>query len=338
MSDVAKACGVSPMTVSYVLNKKGGVGAETQKRVQEAIEKMGYAPNPHAAKLSRSRQKKGGAITKNIGCILGLAANKYSDFYYGEILEAFEEELVARGFHMVFAYRWDQLQEDSVLRNTMMAPSLVDGVILLGMDEASCTLLSEHNRPLVAVDSEAPGTINNLISDHFDGGLIATKHLLDLGHRRIVCLTHNYQSDRHGRLDGYRLALQRQGVEFDESLIVHSELSVAGGRSAMTEYLKKNEDFTAVFAHNDAVACGVLKALADHGLIVPKDVSIVGYNNDSVTEITTPELTTIAIDKRGLGRLAALEIIEKIREQNVPQRRQILPVRLVARGSTGAPR
>lgn len=336
ITDVAEASGVSRMTVSFVLNRKGSVSPKTRERVLKSIHDLGYKPDPNAIRLSRSRRRdKPGPKTKNVGCIVGMTKYKYSDPFFGEILEAIENELIARGYYLIFTYGWKQIQDDLILRSTMLSTRVVDGLILMQLPLEGCEKFKADGFPLLSIDSEAPDSIDSLASDHLQGGYRATKHLIELGHKRIVYVGHPFHTTNLDRIDGYRRALREAGLPEDNDLILHAEPSMDGARTAVQEFLSKKQPFTAIFAHNDGMACGVMKALQRANLSVPRDVSVIGYNDDYIAKLLTPELTTVAIDKTSLGRLAAIEIIERINGVQSAARKYILPIQLKVRETTG---
>ncbi len=336
MSDIAQRCGVSAMTVSYVLNRKSGVSEKTRQHVIKVMEESGYSFNNHAARLSRLKGKKN-ASTKNIGCVLGLSSTKYSDPFFGELIETIERELIARGYHLMFVHSWVELSNDPLLRSSMLSPTLIDGLITLGVDPPALAQLKTHVKAIVAVDSDSPAEFDAIHCDQFEGGVIATNHLLELGHTKIAYIGHKFGETGQNRGDGYCAALRKAGIVLDEKLIVtvlHDGISLNGGLNAVSELLSRKVDFSAIFTHNDTMACGIIKGLRRQSIAVPGAVSVVGYNNDFIAELQEPELTTIAVDKQGLGRLAALQIIERIRSEDTPICRQVLPVKLIVRGTT----
>jgi LacI family transcriptional regulator len=336
MSDIAKKCGVSAMTISYVFNRRAEVSDKTRERVLKVMEEMGYSYNPNASRLSRLKGK-AKASTKNIGCVLGLSATKYSDPFFGELIETIERELIDRGYHLMFVHSWTELSRDALLRSAMFSPTLIDGLVTLGVDAPDLAQLRTNVDAIVAVDSDAPKDMDAILSDQFEGGFMATKHLLDLGHKKIAYIGHPFGRSGQDRGDGYCLALKRAGLNVDESLIVevlHDGISLDGGLKAVKELLARKVEFTAIFSYNDTMACGVTKGLRRSSISVPKDVSVVGYNNDFVAELQEPELTTIDVDKRGMGRLAATQIIKRIQSRDLPACRQILPVKLIIRDTT----
>lgn len=335
MSDIAERCGVSAMTVSYVLNRRSGVSEKTREKVIAVVKEMGYTFNPHASRLSKFKGDRK-SLTKNIGCVLGEFVNKYSDPYFGEVLEAIEKALIQRGYHVIFVHSWDELKEDTLLRASLLSPDIVDGVIAMGVPFDAFERLQETIGVVVAVDSESPEHLDNITSDHGRGGYLATKHLLELGHQQIVYVGHQLFETGNDRFDGYAAALREAGVAQSQGQVINAALTMPGGLHAVEQLLRNQVPFTALFAHNDALACGIVKGLARHGLRVPQDVSVVGYNDDFIAELVTPELTTVRIDKQGLGRLAAAEIVERVEGGNVPARKQMLGVTLIKRGSSGS--
>jgi LacI family transcriptional regulator len=326
--DVARLAGVSPATVSRVITGRASVSAEKAIRVRAAIDSLGYRPNPFARGLL-------GHGTSTVGVLVP----QLEDEFYGKIVTGIESALRANDLHMLCSLGHDRPSDEQAGLD-IFRERQVDGLILLADRVPDSTLigLAEQKVPVVLVNRFlAELGPHCLRLDNVHGGLTATNHLLELGHRRIAHITgvlaRPGSRERH---EGYRLALLNAGIERDDNLVVEGDFSEDGGRAA-TERLLKRTDFTAVFAASDRLALGVLSALSEAGLRVPKDVSVVGYDDRSIARFTNPPLTTLHYPMLEMGFQAAEHLIALIRGQE-PTALSQMQATLVVRASTAPAR
>jgi DNA-binding LacI/PurR family transcriptional regulator len=277
MRDVARRTGVSIQTVSAVLNGKPGIGAATTAQVRSAIAELGYQPNLLASSL-RSRR------STTIGLLLPNVANPY----FAEQARGVEDVAQARGYSVMLCNTdGDPAKERTYVR--LLKQYQAAGVIG-GPREESAPLLWAAS-PKV---------------DDRRGGYVATAHLLDLGHRRIACITGPLlpQSPGEQRLLGYRAALGDWSVAVDERLIVEGAFDFASGRRAVEVWLQRGPAPSAIFAHNDPMAIGAMAALKRAGLRIPEDVAVLGYDGTEIAALYDPPLTTVAQPTYELGAYA----------------------------------
>jgi LacI family repressor for deo operon, udp, cdd, tsx, nupC, and nupG len=325
--DVAAKLGMSVATVSRALSRPELLREETRARVLAAVAALGYRPNLLARGLRRGRTHAILAIVPNL-----------SPFFL-EILAGIEEVAREAGFAVLLGNSGgDAKREEACFEQ--VADVRADGVILLtGSAPPAYARGARPLPPLVAVLERLAGHAVPLIrTDHRVGALTATRHLIDLGHRRVAHIT----GSRHipsttQRLQGYRQALEGAKLPFALELVPTGNFTMPSGAAAMEALLALAAPPTAVLCGNDEMAFGAVKALHKHGLSVPADVSIVGFDDLNMAAFYNPPLTTVHIPRHDIGRRAAAELIELLAGRSVTQE-AVLPTRLMIRESTAPPR
>lgn len=300
ITDVARRAGVSAATVSRVLNRNYPVAADTRRRVLHAVRDLGYVANVHARALLTS-------TTGTVGVIL----HDVSDPYFAEIIMGIQDAAAEFGKLVVLCNSLREPgQEISYIQ--MLRGHRVDAVILAGgyvqddaylldLQEQALRLRAQGNRLVLC--GRHPVRADAVVPDNTGGAARVTRHLLELGHRRIAHLAGppNF-STTEDRFEGYRGALASFGVEFDPAMVTGGDFSREGGYGAAAALVESGIPFSAVFAANDLMAVGALAALRDHGLRVPDDVSVVGFDDVPVAQDVTPALTTVRVPLREMGR------------------------------------
>jgi LacI family transcriptional regulator len=298
---VAQMAGVSPSTVSRILNGTASVSDTKKQSVDAAIAKLGFVPNPVARGLAGGRTLSIGVITQAI-----------NSPFYGAALRGIEDVLDPAGYSPLFVSgHWEADKEARCIE--VLRSRRVDGIIVLTgrlSDQALKTCAKSLPVVVTGRTLKAPNLFA-LNFDNFEGGKLATQHLIDLGHKDIAFIAGAAQHpDSDERMRGYRSALAAAGLTYNPALTVTGEYHEGSGLSAAKLLLKGNQPFTAIFAANDQMAMGAALGLYRHGLRVPKDVSLVGFDDLEISSFTTPPLTTIHHPSQELGRLAALAMLE----------------------------
>jgi DNA-binding LacI/PurR family transcriptional regulator len=197
------------------------------------------------------------------------------------------------------------------------------------------SVLDEH-LPVVVIDRE-PGDlpVDQVLVDNEQGGYLAGRHLIQLGHRRIGCIAHPSEAavTAGNRVSGFRRALTEAGVELVEKAVIHSDFRYIGGEAAMRELLERKLDLTAVFSTNDLMAAGAINALRRAHLQVPHDVSVIGFDNSLQAIMMFPSITTIAQPITELGQTGVSLLLKRIQEPTAPPSRIVLPTTLIERES-----
>lgn len=322
---VAAASGVSPSTVSRILNGTAVVSKAKREAIDRAIADLGFVPNPIARGLAGGRTLSVGVITQAL-----------DSPFYGAALSGIEEELSAAGYSPLFVSgRWDAEEEARCV--DVLCSRRVDGMIVLTgrlSDDALRKLARDIPVVVTGRGMRAPN-LYSLDFDHFEGARIATDHLLALGHRRIAFISGDPgHADSAERLRGYRAALQAAGVPYNPALVLPGTYKEESGVAAAERLLDSKEPFTAIFAANDQMAFGAALALYRHGLRVPDDVSLVGVDDVPAAAHSNPPLSTIHQGAYELGRLAAISLLELLAGKT-PVGTPAAP-RLIARASTRA--
>lgn len=322
---VAQRAGVSPSTVSRILNGTATVSGAKQQAVDAAIKALGFRPNPVARGLAGGRTLSIGVVTQTI-----------SSPFYGEALHGIENQLEHAGYIPIFVSgHWQEDEERKAI--DVLLSRRVDGLIVLAGRLADAALRHcAEAVPTVVVGREIQGP--GLFSFGFDnhaGAMLATRHLIDGGHRQIAFLagdpTHGDAIERHA---GYRDALAQAGLRYDPALVIPGDFTEASGLAAVDNLLDRGARFTAIFAANDQMAIGAALGLYRRGLRVPGDVSLVGFDDIAPAQFLVPPLTTVRQSVYDMGCQAAAAMLDLLR--GAAPRVSLPQPRLVARESTRA--
>ena len=338
IGDVARRAGVSTATVSRVLAGLGGARADTRARVLDAARELGYRPSGVARSLKlRTTQT------------LGLIITDIENPFFPHLVRAVEDAAREHGFALLLCNATDDPDREASYLD-LLVDRRVDGVVIAvsGLGARHAEWLAEPPLPVVLVNTVAPGLPHpSIASDNVDGGRQAAAHLLDLGHRRIGGLTAGARNaDAPARVAGVRRALKERGLDPGAVPFVMGEPTVGGGEAALGRLLADAPDTTGVVAYNDLMAIGAMRAIRASGRTVPGDISVVGFDDVAIAAYTDPPLTTIAQSIGELGRWAVERLVERLSDGTAllsggeaaswaPG--TVLPVRLVARGSSGPP-
>ena len=339
IGDVARRAGVSTATVSRVLAGLGGARADTRTRVLDAARELGYRPSGVARSLKlRTTQT------------LGLIVTDIENPFFPQLVRAVEDAARDHGFALLLCNATDDPDREASYLD-LLVDRRVDGVVIAvsGLGARHGEWLAEPPLPVVLVNTVAPGMPHpSIASDNADGGRQAAAHLLDLGHRRLGVLTAGPRNaDAPARVAGVRRALRDQGLDPADVPVVVGEPDVGGGEAALGRLLAEAPGTTGVLAYNDLMAIGAMRAIRASGRTVPGDLSVVGFDDVAIAAYTDPPLTTIAQPIRDLGRWAVERLIERLSDGagsgngrarvSPAASATVLPVRLVARGSSGPP-
>lgn len=296
LDQVARRAGVSPSTVSRILNGTAVVSDDKRRAVEDAIRDLGYVPNPVARGLAGGRTLSIGVVTQAI-----------DSPFYGGALRGIEDVLAGAGYSPLFVSgHWHADEEARCI--DILRSRRVDGLIVLTGRLSDAALRSLARQLPVVVTGrrlKAPGLASMEFDDE-SGARLATEHLLSLGHRKIAFIGGDpLHPDARGRERGFRAALSDAGVAVDESLVESGGYLEEGGCAAVDRLITAGRRFSAVFAANDQMAFGAALALHRHGLVVPGAVSLVGFDDLATSSYCVPPLTTVHQPVQELGRLAA---------------------------------
>jgi len=337
IKDVAAVAGVSFTTVSHVVNNSRPVSADVRAKVERAIRDLNYVPSA----VARSLKARSTAT-------IGLLVPNGTDPYFAELARGVEDTCAAKGYCVIFCNSDDDpAKQQGYLR--VLREKRIDGLIVAsaGEDAVLAESLSNAGEPIVVVDRNIEGLNADLVQiDHERGAWLATRHLLSLGHVRIGCITGPVTGAVSAmRVHGFLRALAQHGIEVDKDAIVEGDVSGAGGYHAAQRLFETMRP-SAIFAGNDMMGIGALRAAAERGIAVPKDCSIIGFDDIEMARYTYPSLSTVGNSVRTLGEIAAQTLIERIvgtasaggasgGAPSMPVRRRVVAPQLIARESTG---
>lgn len=329
--DVAEAAGVSTAAVSLYLNDRPGISQATRERIAAVIQTLGYVPR--------------GSARRAAGSFIGLLVERlplpvHNDHFYAGVVQGLQAEAERMGYHLMLSV----VDPEQRGLPRAIAEQQVSGVIAVGGGDVTDTLLdrlADEGIPLVAVDNLSMSRqIDCVLTDNQHGAYQLTQHLLDLGHRRIAIILGppKYKSLVE-RYHGYREALLNAGITPDEALIQPSisQGIPRKGYREMQRLLQLDPRPTAVFAVSDRTAVGALDALREHGLRVPEDISLVGFDGIALGEHADPPLTTVRTRNYEMGVVAVQRLDALLNGRGTAPMKIVLYADLTIRQSTSAP-
>ncbi len=336
IKDVAKKAGVSVMTVSRVINGKKNVREDTREKVLKAIEELGYIPNSIARSLTLKK-------TATIGLVISDITNPF----FTTIVRGVEDTAISKHFTVILC-NTDENPEKESMYVEVLARNKVDGVIFTSASGKKAPLKSLfiRNIPLVLIDRTIEGLedVDIVRGDSISGAYMLTKHLIDLGHRRIgIIVGSKAISTAVDRVEGYKRALKDSNIPIDESLIRINEKSKFSKEDGyrLTKELRNMENSpTAIFGGNNLMAIGAILAIRELGLSIPDDISLVSFDDiESLSEVY-PFLTVVKQPAYTMGVLATELLIRRIENKDkIKEKREILlKPELIIRRSTAPPK
>jgi len=334
IKDIAKEAGVSHSTVSRALRGSSLISKETTKHIQETAQELGYLPSTAAQSLKTNRSQALGVIVSNI-----------DDPYFSEILQGIEEVAQGNNYSLFMAASQRDHERERIIIQSMRQHR-VDGVIICSTtfsDEQS-RHFSKYDIPIVVVNNQAAEDYRySIYHDDVDGSRQLTRHLIELGHRKIAYLGNSLSGRTTlDRLAGFRQEMESKGLSVPDNYIHEIPGSdPEKGILAVDHFLGSPDRPTALVCFNDMMAIGMLKSLQGHGIRVPDEFSITGFDNIVFSNYTNPPLTTFDQPKRFIGQKAAeliLSLLCSTSKVNVPEQKiQVLQGKLLVRKSTAPP-
>ncbi|MBA3875994.1 MAG: LacI family transcriptional regulator [Anaerolinea sp.] len=328
--DVARLAGVSSMTVSRVVNGTGYTSQETRARVERAIAELGYVPNAVARQLRSKRSH-----------TIALVVTDITNPFFTTIARGVEDEAAGRDFGVMFC-NTDESDAEEIAYLQMLIQRQVDGVLLVPASNSgnSLRLLHAHRVPVVVIDRRVRSTqIDEVRTDSEAGAYALVRHLVELGHRNIAMLSGRREiSTSVDRVAGYRRALAEVGVEVDSRLVLYRGYDADAGLRMAREILDATPRPTAIFAANNFIAFGAMRALREAGIRVPDDMSVVAFDDLPDAWVMDPFMTVINQPAYDIGRRAAELLLERLTAAPAGAGRKcVLPGKLVVRGSSAPP-
>ncbi|QXO18322.1 MULTISPECIES: LacI family DNA-binding transcriptional regulator [Gammaproteobacteria] len=320
---VAKVANVSPSTVSRYFNRTSYVSNDKSEKIEDAIRSLGYKPQVYVDKLVKTRSLTIGVLVQNP-----------DSPYTSSILIDIEKVLAEHGYSILMSV--NSWQERLVSHSLdYLLKSDVDALIIIsGNVDKKLIKKCADKIPVVAVGYNIEGeNIQSIALDNIMGGYLATLHLIQLGHVNIAHLKGlpNHE-DAISRFDGYKKSLFEAGIEFKEKLVLEGDFSIKTGYEKTVELIQSQVYFSAIFAANDLTAYGAIKALHDHGLKVPEDISVIGFDDLPSSAYFTPSLSTLRQPLDEIGAISARCILKLLCGEVETVR--LPPINLIAREST----
>lgn len=330
IKDIAREAGVSTATVSHVINKTKYVSDETREKVQRAIAEFNYHPNAHAQMLARGRSN-----------MIGLLVSDISNPFFPEIIKSIEAAVFAAGFHLILL-NTNYQPERAIEYVRRLLQMKVAGIILM-IAEFDPALIDEFKNKKTSVVFHDLGVVgekmSNIILDYAIGIDEAVRHLVSLGHSKIVHIAGSHEIYSAGvRQQAFVDAMKKYFPAGFEMKIYEGDFRFEGGRHAAHQILAERELPTAIVVANDLMALGAMQEFKSAGLRIPQDISIVGFDDIAFASLSEPALTTVCSPRVEIGRRAfeALALtMDTPRQQGIEIR---IPTHLVERNSTAPPR
>jgi LacI family transcriptional regulator len=328
LADIARELGVSKMTVSRAINNHPLINAETRARVLEVARRLNYQPNQHARALATNRSY-----------LIGVVVPDLMHSYFAEIYRGVETVARPLGYRNLICNTDEDAAKE--LDETEALLPRTDGLIVAsslppGKVNFYKRIIKEGAK-VVLIDRRLKGLNCPVVTtDDVQVGMLATEHLIGLGHRRIGHLRGTSASTAEGRFDGYRRALEKHGLRFEDALVRDCGFSERDGYEATRLWLAEGRVPGAVFAVNDPAAIGAMQALEESGRRVGRDVALVGGGNIHYGDMLRVPLTTVSWSRSEMGQQAARLLLQLIDGEAPDKKQVVLPPELVVRSSSGA--
>ncbi len=327
MRDVAERAGVSITTVSHFINHTRPISDTLKKQIELAMSELNFKPNALARSL-RLKQ------THSVGIIVPDSANPF----FAGVTRSIEKALFAHHYNVILGNSDGELDK-ALLYLNVMTERQVDGLVFIDVGTPSDILnsaLRHLDIPILLIDRIVPGVkVDYVTVTNIQGGFDATQYLISLGHRRIACVAGpTGLTASQDRVAGYRRALAEANIAEDDNLICSGDFQFDSGYRFARELLSSSPRPTAIFACNDLMAVGVIRAATELGITVPTDLSVVGFDDIPLAKFNSPSLTTISQPTEEIGIMTANRLLMRMQNQDLPPEQQILKTKLLVRQTT----
>lgn len=326
ITDVAREARVSVATVSRVLNGSTSVDPKLAERVRTAAAVTRYVPNSNGRALRRQRSDVWAAVVSDV-----------QNPFFTSLVTAVEHVAVRAGFSVMLCNTDENLGREQSYLDAAIAQRMAGVVVSVTSEqESDITPLLEANIPTVVVDRRVKGFEGDtILLDNVETGRLAGRHLLELGHRDILCLAGPAAvSTTEDRLKGFQDVLAQAGAAMGPARVTRTDLRSVAGEQAVTEMLSSGDRPTAVFATNGPLSTGAYRAIQGSGLRMPHDVSLIGVDDELWTTMVAPPLTVIAQPVDEMGTRAAERLLIRAETPSVAPLHLLLPPEIVVRGTT----
>ncbi|RDE32123.1 catabolite control protein A [Parageobacillus thermoglucosidasius] len=324
--DVVREANVSMATVSRVVNGNPNVKPSTRKKVLEAIERLGYRPNAVARGLASKKTTTVGVIIPDI-----------SSIFFAELARGIEDIATMYKYNIILSNSDQNKEKELHLLNTMLAKQ-VDGILFMGgnITEEHVNEFQKSPVPIVlAATIEPNNTIPSVNIDYEQAAFEAVAYLLEKGNKRVAYVTGPKDDPiNQKKLAGYRRALETHGLTYDEELVIEGDNSYDSGIEAYEKIAELAEKPTAIFAGTDEMALGVIHSAQDHGVRIPDQLEVIGFDNTRLATMVRPRLTTVMQPMYDIGAVAMRLLTKYMNKENVENHIVVLPHRIEYREST----
>jgi len=322
--DVAVHAGVSHQTVSRVINRIERVSPETRTKVEASIQELGYSPNAVARSMARGRT-----------CMIACISPNLTDFTFASIIEAAETEARKNDYILLSSSAPDE-DTFSELINQLIDSRRVEGIMVINpyADERH-TLLVDYVPTVFVGARPREEAVSSVALDDVGVAKAATNYLINLGHRKIAMVTGPMQEDcSQDRCKGYKKALRENNFDFNPKNVYAGDWSATSGYKTLKHMAEINQLPSAIFAQNDRMAIGILRAARELKLVVPDDLTVIGIDDMPLSSYFDPPLTTMQQDMVTIGREAARLLISAVENPEKVQQHLLVPAKLIVRDST----
>lgn len=327
IKDIAKTLQISTSTVSRALRNAPDVSTQTKIAVQSLSEKLSYQPSRLALSLQKNQTHTIGVLVPNL------------DFVLSTMIRGIDEVALEAGYTVMVCQSNESFGRE-IVNTRRLLDSIVDGFLVCVSSETKTfehiKKITDKNLPMIVFDRISPAlTAPTVIIDNADGGFQATEHLIEQGYKRIAILAGPKNlTISNLRLDGYIAALKKYKRKSDPELIVHCDFNQQYAYNATLDLLSKKQRPDAIFTISDRMAIGAMLAIKEKGLKMPKDIGLVGFNNEPVVSLVTPQISSVDQPAFELGKTAAKLFIERMHNENMDNAEIVLKPRLVVRESS----
>lgn len=327
--DIAEALDISPATVSRGLKDHPAIKKDTKKRIVEKARELGYQHNHFASNLRRNKTN-----------TIGLIVPRLNSYFMSTVIAGVEKVANEAGYNLIISQSLESVKKEMINVKTLFN-SRVDGLLVSAAYDTENVkhfeLFLEKNIPLVFFDRilDHP-QCTSIVIDNFKAAYEVTEHLISQGCRRIVHLSASLKRNVYAdRLAGYRQALKEHDIPFDESLVIFNNLSEQAGTEAAETILKMEPRPDGIFSANDSCAVSCIRKLKQSGISIPSEIAIAGFNNDPLSKVIEPNLTTVDYPGMEMGEMAALLLIRRIDKKDISSMNSMtLKHKLVVRDSS----
>jgi LacI family transcriptional regulator len=306
---VSELAGVSLATVSRVMNNNAKVSEKTAAKVRAAMEQLGYRPNAMAQSLASNRSNS-----------VGILVSELHGPFYGSMMSAIEIQLRASAKHAIITAGHSNEKDERDGIEFLIGRSC-DALIMHveAVSDEYLIELSQGTTPIFLINRLIPEISGRCISlNNESGGYLATKSLIEQGHKDLAYISGpQWKDDARQRLAGHKRALEESGIALNQTLIVEGDFTETGGCDAMTQLLNKKLPMTAVVCANDEMACGAMGIIREHGLSIPNDISVIGFDNVTFASYLYPKLSTIDYPIYNMGQMAARLVLKTVYKKDL---------------------